>query len=67
MPVRKTLARPQDIVYLYDGTPGGFYCCVYESVYARQLPLAIFSPDTVQGTLWPEKTHRNRRTDRPQG
>ncbi len=55
MPVSKPLARPKDVVYSYDGSPGGFYCCVHESVYARELPLAIFSADKAQGTLWPQK------------
>lgn len=55
MPVRKTLARPKDIVYIYDGSPGGFYCCVHESVYAHEIPLEIFPADAAQGTLWPQK------------
>ncbi len=31
------------LTYLYDGTLAGFYCCVYESVYAREMPLSIQS------------------------
>jgi probable DNA metabolism protein len=38
---------PTDSVYLYDGSLVGFYCCVFESVYLRELPLAI---ETLAGT-----------------
>lgn len=37
----KPLAFESDICFTYDGSLAGFYCCVYESVYEKQLPLAI--------------------------
>lgn len=41
MPCKKPLAEPADIVYLYDGSLPGFFCCVYESVYSHALPAGI--------------------------
>ncbi len=41
----RPLAIPSQIVYQYDGGLAGFYTCVHESVYLRQLPLAIAGPD----------------------
>lgn len=32
---------PADLVYVYDGSFYGFLCCVYESVYGREIPLEI--------------------------
>ncbi len=55
MSVRQPLATPQNVVYVYDGSLPGFYCCIHESVYANELPIAIFSRDNVQPTLWPQK------------
>jgi probable DNA metabolism protein len=60
------LARPADVVYLYDGSLSGFYCCVYESVYSRTLPCAIWPETEAQPTLFetrlieisPEKAKR---------
>ena len=58
---------PADSVYLYDGTLAGFYCCVFESVYQRELPLAIetpngtprlFAPKYIENN--PDKAHRVR-------
>ena len=35
------LARPADVVYAYDGSFDGFLCCVFESVYAGELPFDV--------------------------
>ncbi|NLW78579.1 MAG: DNA metabolism protein [Ruminococcaceae bacterium] len=52
---KKPLARPADVVYLYDGSLPGFYCCVYESVYSHELPLAIWPEDDAPPTLFRQK------------
>jgi len=44
------------IVYHYDGSLPGFYCCVYESFYLRELPAAILPESEAQPTLLPAKT-----------
>ena len=41
MPGAKPLAYPCELCFTYDGSLAGFYCCVHESVYEKQLPLAI--------------------------
>lgn len=33
-----------DVLYTYDGTFPGFLCCVFESVYAREIP-AMIAPE----------------------
>ena len=53
MPGREPLALPFEIVYLYDGGLEGFYTCVHESVYSRQLPLDIQPESEAQPTLLP--------------
>jgi probable DNA metabolism protein len=55
MPGDKYLAQPKDIVYIYDGSWSGFFCCVYESVYSREIPFAIYTQENAQPSLWPEK------------
>lgn len=55
MPVVQPIAEPRDVVYVYDGSISGFLCCVYESVCARELPLAVFAQNEIQPTLWPQK------------
>ncbi len=30
-----------DVIYLYDGSFEGLLCCVFESVYGRELPIDI--------------------------
>lgn len=53
--IKKTsrpLAEPSDIVYLYDGSLAGFYCCVYECVYSHQLPCAIWTEVTAQPSMY---------------
>ena len=44
-----------NIIYVYDGGLAGFFCCVYESVYGRQIPYAIVTEKDFQPTLLPYK------------
>ena len=44
-----------DLAYLYDGSFAGLLCCVYESYYQKELPLAIFHYGEAQDTLFPIK------------
>jgi probable DNA metabolism protein len=44
-----------DIAYLYDGSLAGFFCCVYASVYQRQLPYAITPEYEAAPSLLPQK------------
>ena len=41
------------VVYRYDGSFAGLMCCVFHSVYRRELPSAIEPEDTAQQTLLP--------------
>lgn len=50
MPEFKPLARPVNIIYTYDGSFEGFLCCVFQSVYLRELPFDIMRTDA-QPTL----------------
>ena len=51
----KSLAEPRDVRYIYDGSLVGFYCCVYESVYSREIPMDILTEDKAQPTLLRQK------------
>lgn len=51
MPDIKPLAVPADIIYTYDGSFDGFLCCVFESVYAGELPMNILREENPQLTL----------------
>lgn len=53
MPGEGPLANPCDVVYGYDGSLPGFYCCVWESVYTRKLPLDIWSDQALSPSLLP--------------
>ncbi|MCL1796591.1 MAG: TIGR03915 family putative DNA repair protein [Clostridia bacterium] len=56
MPGKKPIAIvPENSLWLYDGSLKGFYCCVYESVYSRRLPIDIRSAQADDPTLLPEK------------
>lgn len=46
---------PADVVYLYDGSLEGLYCCVHESVYGREIPSEIYSEGEAQPTLFAQK------------
>lgn len=52
---RRPLAYPSDLCFAYDGSLAGFYCCVHESVYEKQLPLDICADGEVQPSLLIEK------------
>jgi probable DNA metabolism protein len=45
-------ASLQNVVYLYDGSYMGFFCCVFESVYSHTLPCDIFKEDEAAPTLF---------------
>lgn len=47
--------READVVYRYDGSFEGFLCCVFESVYAHEIPFAILPHSSPMATLFPEK------------
>ena len=51
----RPLTKAADLRYIYDGTLAGFYCCVHESVYAREFPLEILPMDKAEASLLPEK------------
>ena len=51
----RPLTKTADLRYIYDGTLAGFYCCVHESVYAREFPLEILPMDKAEASLLPEK------------
>ena len=40
-----------DVVYHYDGSLDGFFCCVYECVYLREQPVAIVPAQEAQPAL----------------
>lgn len=46
--------RKKDLVYRYDGSWPGFLCCVFASVYQKELPFAILPWDQPLLTLFPE-------------
>ena len=52
MPAKAPLAKPCDTIFIYDGTFNGFMCCVHESVYSRELPLAIVDDESEPITLY---------------
>lgn len=43
------------LVYRYDGSFEGFLCCVFDSVYRKELPEDILSEEETQETLYPER------------
>lgn len=51
-PPKRELATPADIVFLYDGSLAGVYCCVHECVYSGQIPAAIYCENDAQPTLY---------------
>lgn len=54
MPGKKIITSPCDSMYVYDGSMAGFLCCVYESVYKKQMPSAIVAEAIVQPSLLPQ-------------
>ena len=47
----KPLTVPADVIYTYDGSFDGFLCCVFESVYAGEIPFGIISEEDAPLTL----------------
>lgn len=43
---------PAELEYHYDGGWDGFFCCVYECVYAKERPLAIWPEDEAQPSFY---------------
>lgn len=41
-----------DAVYVYDGSFAGFLCCVFESFARREVPLAVWTPEQEEPTLF---------------
>ncbi len=46
---------PANVVYLYDGGLDGFLCCVYESVYKREMPLDIVPEYDAEPSLYSQR------------
>lgn len=46
----------KDCVYLYDGTLAGFYTCVHEAVYQKEVPLFIWPQSSSQQSFFFTKT-----------
>ncbi|MEG2698311.1 MAG: TIGR03915 family putative DNA repair protein [Ruthenibacterium sp.] len=44
-----------NVEYLYDGTFEGMLCCVFESVYRREIPADIVAQDTAEASLFPQR------------
>ena len=55
MPGIQLVSVPRLINYLYDGSLAGFFCCVHESVYAREMPSAIWNENEAQPSFLEEK------------
>lgn len=55
MPGAKPLAYPSDLCFAYDGSLAGFYCCVHECVYVKQLPIDICADGDEQPSLLQQK------------
>lgn len=52
---KKPLAHPADVVFLYDGSLAGLYCCVHEAVYTKQLPAEIWQDGNEEPTLFAQR------------
>lgn len=44
-----------NVIYQYDGTFEGLLCCVFESVYSRELPMNIVPLDEAEPSLIPQR------------
>ena len=51
MPFQKNMTS-NNSVYVYDGSLPGFFCCVYESVYSKNIPGAISNGEEEQTVLF---------------
>ena len=47
--------RTANVRYLYDGTFDGLLCCVYESVYSREVPADICAQAQAQPCLMEDR------------
>ena len=56
MPGVKPLAVPADVIYIYDGSFDGFLCCVFESVYLKELPIDILREEDAPPTFYARRT-----------
>ncbi len=52
--------REQNVIYRYDGSFEGFLCCVFESVYQKEIPFSILPLDFPILSLFPEKNIETR-------
>ena len=41
MPGGRDVSMSGSVAYIYDGSFEGFLCCVYDSVYRREMPLSV--------------------------
>lgn len=41
-----------DVIFTYDGSIEGFYCCVYDSIYSKQKPFDIIREDLAEPSLF---------------
>lgn len=55
MPGKKNIVEPCNIIYHYDGSLAGFFCCVYESFYNKQVPANIIPDYDAELSLFTEK------------
>ena len=55
MHVKKPLAKPANVIYVYDGSLSGLLCCVHESVYLHEIPVAIESEHESQPSIITQK------------
>ena len=51
----KIVINPTDVVYVYDGSLAGFFVCVHESFYSKELPLSIVSTSNEEPSLYRRK------------
>lgn len=51
----RLLLTPCNLVYLYDGSLAGLYCCVYTAVYAGRMPFAIQAQADMEPSLMAEQ------------
>lgn len=47
----KIIVYPTDVIYVYDGSLAGFFSCVHESFYGKELPLEISVTEPEQVSL----------------
>lgn len=49
------MPRTANIIYHYDGSFEGLLCCVYESVYCREIPTNILPMEEAEISLFPQR------------